>query len=144
MEQRYKRPADWDIINEAAAAVSVPVVGNGDLLTLFEVQHRKQHGSTHALMTGRGALIKPWIFEEVKTVLCQIVGCSWVVHEAMAVALCFESTYNITELRPFSSDDDCLVYFVQIRGEGVDSCCSMCCHAPACTTVTGWRRSSSR
>jgi tRNA-dihydrouridine synthase len=64
MEQRYKRPADWNIINAAAEAVSIPVVGNGDLLTLFETEHRRQTGSTHALMTGRGALVKPWIFEE--------------------------------------------------------------------------------
>lgn len=68
MEQRYKRPADWDIINAAAASVSIPVVGNGDLLTLFEVEHRRQSGCVHALMTGRGALVKPWLFEEVKLV----------------------------------------------------------------------------
>ena len=68
MEQRYKRPADWDIINAAAESVSMPVIGNGDLLTRFEVEHRKQSGRLHGLMTGRGALVKPWIFEEVKLV----------------------------------------------------------------------------
>jgi tRNA-dihydrouridine synthase 3 len=68
MEQRYKRPADWKIINAAAESVSIPVIGNGDLLTQFEAEHRKQSGSTHALMTGRGALVKPWIFEEYKLV----------------------------------------------------------------------------
>jgi tRNA-dihydrouridine synthase len=67
MEQRYKRPADWHIITNAAQSVSMPVIGNGDLLTCFEVAHRRKN-ACHALMIGRGALIKPWIFEEAKFV----------------------------------------------------------------------------
>ncbi len=41
----------------------MPVIGNGDLLTYYEAEQRKQLGSCHAYMVARGALIKPWIFQ---------------------------------------------------------------------------------
>ena len=37
-EQRYKRPADWGAVAAVAAAGSGPVIGNGDLLTFYEVR----------------------------------------------------------------------------------------------------------
>jgi tRNA-dihydrouridine synthase 3 len=64
-EARYRHPADWDAIAEVAAAVSVPVIGNGDLLFGHETTTRLAESRCVALMTARGALIKPWIFSEV-------------------------------------------------------------------------------
>lgn len=66
--QRYKRPADWGAIEAAATAASIPVVGNGDLLTLFDIEQRQQNTACAALMIGRGALMKPWVFAEVQQV----------------------------------------------------------------------------
>lgn len=63
-EARYRHPADWDAISEVAAAVPIPVVGNGDLLHAHEIQHRLAHSGCVAVMSARGALIKPWIFRE--------------------------------------------------------------------------------
>jgi tRNA-dihydrouridine synthase 3 len=63
-EARYRHPADWDAIAEVAAAVSVPVIGNGDLLFAHDVRHRLASSGCCAVMTARGALIKPWIFRE--------------------------------------------------------------------------------
>ena len=37
MEQRYKRAADWGLVQQAASHVTVPVIGNGDVLTYYEV-----------------------------------------------------------------------------------------------------------
>jgi tRNA-dihydrouridine synthase 3 len=68
MEQRYRKAADWELISAVAAEASVPVIGNGDLLTHYEVADRQKVSSLHALMIGRGALIKPWIFQEVSEV----------------------------------------------------------------------------
>jgi tRNA-dihydrouridine synthase 3 len=66
-EQRYKKAADWDAISRLAAATpNVAIIGNGDLLTHYEVQRRRSTSGCAALMAGRGALIKPWLFEEVK------------------------------------------------------------------------------
>jgi tRNA-dihydrouridine synthase 3 len=38
MEQRYKRPADWALIQQVAQDKSVPIIGNGDVLTYYEVR----------------------------------------------------------------------------------------------------------
>ena len=64
-EARYRHPADWDAIAEVAAVVGVPVIGNGDLLFAHEIQDRLASSGCVAVMTARGALIKPWIFREV-------------------------------------------------------------------------------
>jgi len=64
-DARYRHAADWDAIGEVVAAVSVPVVGNGDLLFPHEIDAALQRSGCAGVMTARGALIKPWIFREV-------------------------------------------------------------------------------
>ncbi|MFO1076996.1 MAG: tRNA-dihydrouridine synthase family protein [Planctomycetota bacterium] len=64
-EQRYSRAADWDAITRIAAERTVPVIGNGDILTWYEAHDRWQASGVASLMIGRGALIKPWIFREI-------------------------------------------------------------------------------
>jgi len=64
---RYRHPADWEAIAEVAAAVPVPVIGNGDLLFPHEVRDRLVRSGCAAVMIARGALIKPWIFRELTT-----------------------------------------------------------------------------
>jgi tRNA-dihydrouridine synthase 3 len=66
-EARYRHPADWDAIAEIAAAVPVPVVGNGDLLFPHEIAHRLATSGCAAVMSARGVLIKPWLFREMTT-----------------------------------------------------------------------------
>lgn len=63
-EARYRLPADWDAIAAIAAAVPVPVVGNGDLLYPHEIAERLSTSGCVGVMVARGALIKPWIFRE--------------------------------------------------------------------------------
>lgn len=64
-EARYRHPANWSAIEEIAGAISVPVVGNGDLLSGREIRERMAGSPCAGVMTARGALIKPWIFREV-------------------------------------------------------------------------------
>ncbi len=63
-EARYRTLADWDAIAELAGALPVPVIGNGDLLFPHDVHDRLARTGCAAVMTARGALIKPWIFKE--------------------------------------------------------------------------------
>jgi tRNA-dihydrouridine synthase 3 len=65
-EQRYSRAADWDRIGAVAAARRVPVVGNGDILTHFEARDRMARTGVRSVMLARGALIKPWLFREIR------------------------------------------------------------------------------
>ena len=64
-EQRYSRTADWALMAEVAAKSSVPIYGNGDILTPMEAQARLQGTQLAGAMLARGALIKPWLFKEV-------------------------------------------------------------------------------
>uniref|UniRef100_A0A1A9V8B6 tRNA-dihydrouridine(47) synthase [NAD(P)(+)] n=1 Tax=Glossina austeni TaxID=7395 RepID=A0A1A9V8B6_GLOAU len=67
-EQRYTKNANWTYIEECAAKVkTIPVVGNGDILS-YEDYNEKREIAPHvsSVMIGRGALIKPWIFQEIK------------------------------------------------------------------------------
>ncbi|KXZ53882.1 hypothetical protein GPECTOR_6g800 [Gonium pectorale] len=66
-EQRYKRAADWAAVRDVASSMpSLPIIGNGDILTHYEAAYRLADSGCAAVMTGRGALIKPWIFQEFK------------------------------------------------------------------------------
>lgn len=68
-QDRYARAADWQLIKQVvddgrAAGSAVPVVGNGDVLTHWEATRRIEATGVDAVMVGRGALIKPWLFGE--------------------------------------------------------------------------------
>jgi len=63
--QRYRQSARWDLIEEVAQALTIPVIGNGDLLTPWDLQRRRRETSLTSFLVARGALIKPWIFREL-------------------------------------------------------------------------------
>lgn len=62
--QRYRRPADWSAVRDLVAAVPLPVVGNGDVMTWRDALRRREETGCAAVMVGRWALAKPWIFRE--------------------------------------------------------------------------------
>jgi nifR3 family TIM-barrel protein len=61
-EQSYGGHADWDAIAEVKAAVKIPVIGNGDVKTVADIQRLKRHTGCDAVMIGRAAIANPWIF----------------------------------------------------------------------------------
>lgn len=63
--QRYRMSARWELIDEVARSVAIPVIGNGDLLTPWDLRRRRQETAAHSFLVARGALIKPWIFQEM-------------------------------------------------------------------------------
>ncbi|XP_077978136.1 tRNA-dihydrouridine(47) synthase [NAD(P)(+)]-like [Glandiceps talaboti] len=66
-EQRYTKLADWDYINECAKAASpMPLFGNGDILSYEDANRQREHTGVTGVMIARGALIKPWVFTEIK------------------------------------------------------------------------------
>jgi tRNA-dihydrouridine synthase B len=65
-EQGYGGRANWDVIAEVAESVKIPVIGNGDLATALDVQHRRETTGVAGVMIGRAAMQHPWIFREIK------------------------------------------------------------------------------
>jgi tRNA-dihydrouridine synthase 3 len=67
-EQRYTKSADWKYIQSCAETLKkVPLIGNGDIICWEDyMEVKKVAPSVSSVMIGRGALIKPWIFKEIK------------------------------------------------------------------------------
>jgi nifR3 family TIM-barrel protein len=64
--QGYAGVADWDTIAEVAAAVAIPVIGNGDLTSAADVAKRRHETGIAGAMIGRAAMSTPWIFSQTK------------------------------------------------------------------------------
>ena len=64
--QGYSGEADWDVIAAAAAAVLIPVVGNGDINCAENALRRWAQAPVSGLMVGRAAMHSPWIFREIR------------------------------------------------------------------------------
>ena len=67
--QQYSGAADWSEIARVKAAVSIPVVGNGDVTDGATALRMLRETGCDGLMIGRGALGHPWIFREIRQAL---------------------------------------------------------------------------
>ena len=67
--QQYSGSADWRQIEAVKKAVSIPVVGNGDVIDGSSALGMLQETGCDGLMIGRGALGRPWIFREIRAAL---------------------------------------------------------------------------
>ena len=61
--QRYAGRAPWDVIADVVAAVDIPVTGNGDVTSLADARRMMAETGCAAVMVGRAALGRPWLFD---------------------------------------------------------------------------------
>ena len=67
-KQMYEGKADWNIIKDVKEAVSIPVIGNGDVFSAEDAKKIKQATNCDGIMIARGSMGNPWIFKEIKSV----------------------------------------------------------------------------
>lgn len=68
-QQMYAPPVNHEIIAEVKKAVSIPVVGNGDITDGFSAAQMLEDTNCDFLMVGRGALGRPWVFQQINAYL---------------------------------------------------------------------------
>ena len=64
---KFKAPVDYDAIAEIKAALSIPVIANGDIDSFEKAQWVLEHTKADGVMIGRGAVGAPWIFHQLKS-----------------------------------------------------------------------------
>ncbi len=65
----YSHPAEWALIQQVRQAVSIPVIGNGDVLSPTDAPAMREETGCQGVMIGRGARGNPWIFARALTLL---------------------------------------------------------------------------
>ncbi len=67
--QMYQGGANWDEIAAVAQALTIPVIGNGDIRTPEDVVAMRHHTSCAGIMIARGSFGNPWLFAEARDLL---------------------------------------------------------------------------
>ncbi len=103
-EQMYEPYANWEYIRAVKEAVSIPVIGNGDIFSAADAIRMLEETGVDSLMIGRGAMGNPFIFDEIQHYFDKKTYTPPTIFEKIKVARCQ------------------LEYMIEEKGEGVAIC----------------------
>ena len=96
--QGYSGKADWSIIKQVKDAVSIPVIGNGDINTVYDAKRMIDETNCDLVMIGRGVLGNPWLIKQINAYLEDNV----ILPDPTSIEridMCLEHLHNLYELK---------------------------------------------
>ena len=68
-EQMFSGKSNWKLITELKSEINIPVIGNGDIITIDDMIAMYEQTSCDSVMIGRSVMGKPWLFKQIKNYL---------------------------------------------------------------------------
>ena len=96
--QGYTGKCDLDIIKKVKEPVSIPVIGNGDIVDIDSAKHMLEYTKCDAIMIGRGTLGNPWLIREIVTYLEKGIILDKPTYEEK-INMCFHHMEYLTKLK---------------------------------------------
>lgn len=96
--QGYSGKADWSIIKAVKESVSIPVIGNGDIVDIYSAKKMIEETGCDLIMIGRGVLGNPWLIREINAYLED----NMVLEKptfSERIDMCLEHLYNLYKLK---------------------------------------------
>ena len=95
--QLFKGQADWNIIHQVKRAVSIPVIGNGDVRNPNDAKKMLSETGCDLIMIGRAALGNPWIFKQINYYLSNNSQDNTPISNEHRLAMCLQHLHSILE-----------------------------------------------
>ena len=96
--QRYEGLADWNIIKQVKEAVNIPVIGNGDIKTVYDAKKMIEETNCDAVMIGRASLGNPWLIRDIVNYLNEGIEPT-IISKNERIEMCFKHLDYLLEFK---------------------------------------------
>ncbi len=97
--QRYEGLSNWNIIKEVKESVNIPVIGNGDIKSIYDAKRMIEETGCDAVMIGRAALGNPWLIKDIVNYLNKGI-LPKEIEKSEKIEMCFKHLNYLLEFKP--------------------------------------------